>query len=124
MTENSTFSAAEAAVYDRQMRLWGVEAQKRLQNSHVFISGLTAMGSELVKNLVLSGMNVTMHDTKPVAKPCVESQFFFFEQDIGKNVSISWYFSVFSLALSLSLSRLRYFAFIHFKLAVVFVAWT
>lgn len=86
--ELATLSAAEAAVYDRQMRLWGVEAQKRLQNSQVFISGLSALGSELVKNLVLSGMNVMVHDPQQVTRSAVDTQFFFFEADIGKNVRV------------------------------------
>lgn len=82
----TTFSAAEAAVYDRQMRLWGVEAQKRLQNSRVLVSGLSALGSELVKNLVLAGMGVTLHDTQSVDQTAASSQFFLSEEDVGKNV--------------------------------------
>ncbi|TDH69337.1 hypothetical protein CCR75_001384 [Bremia lactucae] len=85
MEEEATFSAAEAAVYDRQMRLWGVEAQKRLQRSHVLVSGLTALGSELVKNLVLAGIGVTLHDSKITTLAAASSQFFLQEQDVGKN---------------------------------------
>jgi ubiquitin-like 1-activating enzyme E1 A len=80
------FTAEEAAVYDRQMRLWGVEAQRRLQNSHVLISGLTQLGSELAKNLVLSGISVTLHDVQFVTRAHVESQFLLNEQHIGVNV--------------------------------------
>ncbi|RLN44455.1 hypothetical protein BBJ28_00006129 [Nothophytophthora sp. Chile5] len=82
----ATFSAAEAAVYDRQMRLWGVEAQKRLQNSRVLVSGLSALGSELVKNLVLAGMGVTLHDSRPVTPTAAATQFFLSEEDVGTNV--------------------------------------
>ncbi|CAI5725611.1 unnamed protein product [Peronospora destructor] len=85
MVESATFSAAEAAVYDRQMRLWGVEAQKRLQNARVLVSGLSTLGLELVKNLVLAGMGVTLHDTQPATQTAVDSQFFLFEEDLGKN---------------------------------------
>ncbi|KAL3669984.1 hypothetical protein V7S43_005363 [Phytophthora oleae] len=81
----ATLSAAEAAVYDRQMRLWGVEAQKRLQNAHVLVSGLSALGSELVKNLVLAGMGVTLHDTQETTSSAADTQFFLTEQDVGKN---------------------------------------
>lgn len=82
----TTFSAAEAAVYDRQMRLWGVEAQKRLQSSRVLVSGLSALGSELVKNLVLAGMGVTLHDTQRATSAAAASQFFLSEADVGSNV--------------------------------------
>ncbi|GLE02436.1 hypothetical protein PINS_up011274 [Pythium insidiosum] len=85
----ATFSAAEAAVYDRQMRLWGVEAQKRLQTSHVLVSGLGALGAELVKNLVLSGMNVTLHDTHVVSPASVATQFFFDDEHIGQNRAVA-----------------------------------
>ncbi|KAF0694258.1 Aste57867_14853 [Aphanomyces stellatus] len=78
-------TAEEAAIYDRQMRLWGVEAQKRLQNSHILISGMTQLGSELAKNLVLSGMSVTLHDIEVVTRAHVESQFFLNEDHIGQN---------------------------------------
>ncbi|KAL7693914.1 putative ubiquitin/SUMO-activating enzyme E1, ubiquitin-activating enzyme [Plasmopara halstedii] len=86
MTEQATtFSVEEAAVYDRQMRLWGVEAQKRLQNSHVLISGLSALGSELVKNLVLAGINVTLHDLKITTHAAASIQFLLSDDDVGKN---------------------------------------
>ncbi|CAK4083977.1 unnamed protein product [Aphanomyces euteiches] len=83
--DEKELTAQEAAIYDRQMRLWGVEAQKRLQNSHILISGLTQLGSELAKNLVLSGMNVTLHDVNIVTRANVDSQFFLNEQHIGVN---------------------------------------
>lgn len=81
----ATLSAAEAAVYDRQMRLWGVEAQKRLQNARVLVSGLSALGSELVKNLVLAGMGVTLHDTQTTTSSAADTQFFLTQEDVGKN---------------------------------------
>ncbi|OQS02523.1 SUMO-activating enzyme (SAE) [Thraustotheca clavata] len=85
MEPEAELTAQEAAVYDRQMRLWGVEAQRRLQNSHVLISGLTQLGSELAKNLVLSGMNVTLHDHEIVTQAHVESQFLLRQEHIGHN---------------------------------------
>ncbi|KAG6610938.1 SUMO-activating enzyme (SAE) [Phytophthora cinnamomi] len=81
----ATFSAAEAAVYDRQMRLWGVEAQQRLQRSRVLVSGLCALGSELVKNLVLAGVGVTLHDARPATACASSSQFFLSAADAGAN---------------------------------------
>jgi ubiquitin-like 1-activating enzyme E1 A len=81
----TTFSAAEAAVYDRQMRLWGVEAQKRLQKARVLVSGLSALGSELAKNLTLAGMGVTLHDASSVSASDADSQFLLSAQDVGLN---------------------------------------
>ncbi|RHY35063.1 hypothetical protein DYB32_000469 [Aphanomyces invadans] len=84
--QDAELTAQEAAVYDRQMRLWGVEAQKRLQNSHILISGMTQLGSEVAKNLVLSGMSVTLHDVNVVTRANVDTQFFLTEDQIGLNI--------------------------------------
>lgn len=48
----------EAAVYDRQIRLWGLDAQRRLAASTVLITGAanSILAQELAKNLVLSGI--------------------------------------------------------------------
>ena len=60
------FSQAEAEVYDRQIRLWGVEAQKRLRSARVLVSGVCGLGAEVIKNLVLAGVkNVTILDHEP-----------------------------------------------------------
>lgn len=48
----------EAAVYDRQIRLWGLDAQRRLAASTVLITGAanSMLAQELAKNLVLAGV--------------------------------------------------------------------
>ncbi|KAL3160468.1 hypothetical protein ABBQ32_010785 [Trebouxia sp. C0010 RCD-2024] len=49
-------SAAEAAVYDRQLRVWGIEVQKRLNAAKVLIAGCTGLGAEVAKNIALAGV--------------------------------------------------------------------
>lgn len=48
----------EAALYDRQIRLWGLEAQRRLASSHILIAGAACspLGHEVAKNVVLAGI--------------------------------------------------------------------
>lgn len=48
----------EAALYDRQIRLWGVDAQRRLSASSVLIAGQVTsfLVQELAKNLLLTGI--------------------------------------------------------------------
>lgn len=59
-------SEQEAAVYDRQLRVWGVETQKRLSTSKVLIIGCTGLAAETAKNVVLAGVgSVTMIDDTP-----------------------------------------------------------
>ena len=44
---DSDLTEKEAAIYDRQIRLWGVEAQKRMQNSRVLFCGFRATNAEV-----------------------------------------------------------------------------
>ena len=47
----------QAAVYDRQLRVWGVEAQKRMGASTFFVLGdLDGVAAEACKNIVLAGV--------------------------------------------------------------------
>ncbi|KAL4450085.1 hypothetical protein ABPG77_010754 [Micractinium sp. CCAP 211/92] len=56
----------EAAIYDRQLRVWGVETQKRLSAARVLIAGCTGLAAEVAKNIVLAGVgSVTLVDDTP-----------------------------------------------------------
>ena len=68
MDEQHQITSSEAALYDRQIRLWGVKAQNRLKNSKVLCVGLNALGAELCKNIVLAGLNVSILDTHIVTE--------------------------------------------------------
>lgn len=63
-------SEEQAAVYDRQLRVWGVEAQKRLGGSKFFVAGLTGLASEACKNVVLAGVGTVLlyDDGTPAAE--------------------------------------------------------
>ena len=49
-------TAEQRAVYDRQLRVWGVEAQRRLGQATFFVAGLTGLSAEASKNVVLAGI--------------------------------------------------------------------
>ncbi|KAL0268214.1 UNVERIFIED_CONTAM: hypothetical protein PYX00_010241 [Menopon gallinae] len=75
----------EAELYDRQIRLWGLESQKRLRRSRVLVIGLKGFGAELVKNIVLSGVkSVTLLDDCVVSEEDTCSQFLAPRECIGK----------------------------------------
>ncbi|EPY76729.1 SUMO-activating enzyme subunit 1 [Camelus ferus] len=64
-------SEEEAAQYDRQIRLWGLEAQKRLRASRVLLVGMKGLGAEIAKNLILAGVKgLTMLDHEQVCLTC------------------------------------------------------
>ncbi|ORX37063.1 hypothetical protein BD324DRAFT_624649 [Kockovaella imperatae] len=46
----------EASLYDRQIRLWGLEAQNRMRSSTVLLLSLRSLAHETIKNLVLAGI--------------------------------------------------------------------
>eukprot|EP00672_Neobodo_designis_P028677 CAMPEP_0174828110 /NCGR_PEP_ID=MMETSP1114-20130205/1144_1 /TAXON_ID=312471 /ORGANISM="Neobodo designis, Strain CCAP 1951/1" /LENGTH=561 /DNA_ID=CAMNT_0016061819 /DNA_START=65 /DNA_END=1750 /DNA_ORIENTATION=- len=77
---------AEAARYDRSLRLWGAAAQKLLGSAHVVLLGATSTGCEMLKNLVLPGLgNFTVVDGKPVTRRDLGNNFFLEQSDEGRN---------------------------------------
>lgn len=57
----------EAELYDRQIRLWGVNAQSRIRQSKVLMLGFNGVASEVAKILVLAGVDtLTIVDDQPL----------------------------------------------------------
>ena len=81
----SSLSEREAAVYDRQIRLWGIEAQKRLQSSKVLICGANALGLEVAKNLTLAGFSVAIQDNDIVEERDLGANYFITAETLGRN---------------------------------------
>ncbi|CAG2164153.1 unnamed protein product [Oppiella nova] len=78
-------SEEEAALYDRQIRLWGVSAQKKLRTANVLMAGVNGVGSEAVKNIVLSGVKgITLLDDQMVDASDTLSNLFT-KRRIGQN---------------------------------------
>lgn len=76
----------ENELYDRQIRLWGLESQKRLRTAKVLISGLSGIGAEVTKNIILSGVNsVKLNDDKIVTEEDFCSQFLVPRSALGSN---------------------------------------
>ncbi|XP_022653003.1 SUMO-activating enzyme subunit 1-like [Varroa destructor] len=76
----------ERKLYDRQIRLWGLDAQKRLNKFQVCIAGLTGLGAEVAKNVILAGVSrVDLVDHKNLSKEDLRSQFMVTPEDVGKN---------------------------------------
>mmetsp|Transcript_25953 Transcript_25953/g.79824 ORF Transcript_25953/g.79824 Transcript_25953/m.79824 type:complete len:124 (-) Transcript_25953:4-375(-) len=74
-------------VYDRQIRLWGADAQKKIQATKVLLLGLGAANVELAKNLVLAGFGATLADDATVAAKDLAYNFFVSDADVGANVA-------------------------------------
>jgi ubiquitin-like 1-activating enzyme E1 A len=87
---NLSITADEIALYDRQIRLWGVQAQENIRAANILLVGIKGLGNEIAKNLVLAGIHsLTVADEEPVLEADLGAQFFITEDDIGKNVGLS-----------------------------------
>lgn len=60
----------------------------RLLNTRVLITPANGPNTELAKNLILAGVNVTIYDDATVTEDDFESNFLIAESDIGKKRSL------------------------------------
>ncbi|GFZ03907.1 SUMO-activating enzyme 1A [Actinidia rufa] len=66
----------ETALYDRQIRVWGADAQRRLSKAHILVSGLKGTVAEFCKNVVLAGVgSLTLIDDRPVTEEALSANF-------------------------------------------------
>lgn len=79
-------SADEIALYDRQIRLLGMQVQEKLRRANVLLIGMKGLGAEIAKNLVLAGIGtLTILDHEVVTEEDLGTQFFLNEAQIGQN---------------------------------------
>ncbi|KAK9303774.1 hypothetical protein QLX08_004649 [Tetragonisca angustula] len=72
--------------YDRQLRLWGDHGQAALEGAHVCIINATALGTEILKSLVLPGIGAfTIVDGKKVTSEDIGANFFLETDSVGKS---------------------------------------
>lgn len=75
-------------VYDRQIRLWGADAQKRMSNARVLYINLTGVTCEIMKNLVLAGVAAVVCDDRPYPEAVREMPCSFFHaEEMEKAIS-------------------------------------
>ncbi|TYI35399.1 hypothetical protein ES332_A03G074200v1 [Gossypium tomentosum] len=66
----------ETALYDRQIRVWGADAQRRLSKSHILVCGMKGTVAEFCKNIVLAGVgSVTLVDDRIVTDESLSVNF-------------------------------------------------
>nr|POE56527.1 dna damage tolerance protein rhc31 [Quercus suber] len=85
ITATPGLSADEIALYDRQIRLWGAQAQERIRSANILLISLRALGTEIAKNLTLAGISsLTIVDDDLVTEEDLGAQYFLRQEDIGK----------------------------------------
>ncbi|KAL7948292.1 hypothetical protein V8C42DRAFT_314012 [Trichoderma barbatum] len=81
-------TADEIALYDRQIRLWGMAAQAKIQSANILLITIRALANEIAKNLVLAGVgSLTLLDNAIVTNADQGAQFLLSEVDdaVGQN---------------------------------------
>eukprot|EP01095_Lingulamoeba_sp_RSL-Kostka_P005676 TRINITY_DN1715_c0_g1_i4.p1 TRINITY_DN1715_c0_g1~~TRINITY_DN1715_c0_g1_i4.p1 ORF type:complete len:1370 (-),score=583.04 TRINITY_DN1715_c0_g1_i4:139-4248(-) len=74
----------------RVIGAFGKEAMQSLSKANVLISGMTGLGAEVAKNVILSAVNsVTLHDTKKAEIGDLGSNFYLTEEHVGHNRATS-----------------------------------
>ncbi|GAX12191.1 ubiquitin-like 1-activating enzyme E1 A [Fistulifera solaris] len=64
-------------VYDRQVRLWGADAQAKMAQTRVLYIHVTGVSSEMIKNLVLAGIRASICDTRSLDQVAATPSLFF-----------------------------------------------
>ncbi|KAK3379815.1 hypothetical protein B0T24DRAFT_590344 [Lasiosphaeria ovina] len=85
-------SADEIALYDRQIRLWGMKAQEKIRNARILLITMKALANEIAKNLVLAGIgSLTVVDHETVTEADLGAQFFLSTEDhhVGMNRAVA-----------------------------------
>lgn len=86
IAEADKISADEIALYDRQIRLWGVQAQEKIRTANILLVSIKALANEIAKNLVLAGIgSITLADHEVVTKEDLGAQFLVSDADVGVN---------------------------------------
>jgi ubiquitin-like 1-activating enzyme E1 A len=75
--ENAAPKRDESDVYDRQIRLWGAEAQAKMSKTKVLYIHVTGVSSEVLKNLVLAGIRATLCDNRTYPEAVMDTPSFF-----------------------------------------------
>ncbi|GMR40771.1 hypothetical protein PMAYCL1PPCAC_10966 [Pristionchus mayeri] len=72
--------------YDRQVRLWGDDGQSAIGSTTVAVLGASALGTEILKSLVLAGIDsFCIIDDALVTEPDLGTNFFLEAADLGKS---------------------------------------
>ncbi|KYQ88711.1 sumo-activating enzyme subunit 1 [Tieghemostelium lacteum] len=87
-TSENKLTDYEAALYDRGIRLWGVDAQIKLRQSKVLFIGINGLMSEIIKNVVLAGVDsIALIDNHIVTYSDLSAHLFLTTSSVGKKRS-------------------------------------
>jgi len=75
-------------LYSRQLYVMGHEAQRRMMKSSALVLGVSGLGAEIAKNVILAGISsITLLDPHPCNSFDLGGNFYLSESDIGATAS-------------------------------------
>ncbi|EUB59741.1 Ubiquitin-like modifier-activating enzyme [Echinococcus granulosus] len=79
-------SGVDENLYSRQLYVMGTDGMKKLSYTKILITGLSGLGLEIAKNLVLGGVgSIDLHDPEDITSSELSSNYYVSLEDIGKN---------------------------------------
>ncbi|KAJ5070782.1 hypothetical protein M0811_01763 [Anaeramoeba ignava] len=90
--DNNIINQEEEDQYSRQLLMLGKEAMLKMAQSKVLLVGLSGLGAEIAKNVILARVKkITLWDKELTQIEDLSANFFLTEEDIGKNrVEVSY----------------------------------
>lgn len=92
MTASSTTTPVsfQEQKFDRQLRLWGSDGQTSIERAHVVLLGVTSVGCEVLKNMILPNLgSFSVVDNATVQQSHLGSNFFLNPEDLGSTIAPS-----------------------------------
>jgi len=85
-SSSSPQTEIDESLYSRQLYVYGEQAMRRMANSDILISGMSGLGVEVAKDIILAGVkSVILHDSANTTMSDLSSQFYLKESDVGSN---------------------------------------
>jgi len=84
-TDTSSSTEVDEKLYSRQLYVMGMEAQRRMMSSSAVIIGISGLGVEIAKNIILAGISsVTLCDPEVPNSFDLGGNFYLGEEDLNK----------------------------------------
>ncbi|VDN99537.1 unnamed protein product [Rodentolepis nana] len=79
-------SGVDENLYSRQIYVVGTDGMKKMAHTKILITGMSGLGLEIAKNLVLGGVgSIDLHDPEDITSSELSSNYYASPQDVGKN---------------------------------------
>ncbi|ELA47651.1 ubiquitin-activating enzyme E1 [Vavraia culicis subsp. floridensis] len=84
MQTDATGSSINESLYSRQLLVLGPKAHVKMMQSKVLIVGMSGLGQEIAKNLILAGIRTDIYDNSLVRMNDLNTGFYFQSQNVGQ----------------------------------------